>query len=517
MYQALYRKWRPKTFDDVIGQEQVTKTLKNEVTNQKISHAYLFTGSRGTGKTSCAKILAKAINCLNPENGNPCGKCKICQSIDSENMLDISEIDAASNNGVENIRAMREEVVFSPTKCKYRVYIVDEVHMLSTGAFNAFLKVLEEPPPHVVFILATTEVHKLPATIISRCQRFDFYRISSEDIFKRIKYICEKESIKIEEQAARDISFAADGAMRDALSILDQCANSCQNQITEKSVKNILGVSGTEYIEKIAKNIFEHNAKECLKITEKAHQESKNMLRLCEELIEYFRNLMIFKISEKNEENKFENAKNISVNDVLFYLDTLQNSYKNITAGTNKKIEMEICIVKMCQKSETAKNTTSKPLHTDKKIDLKENTVLDSPPPIAHNTIFKEEEKPSESQKNGSFEKWNEILKTLKENKSLKSLYISLKNSNAYEKGNYILIESENELSFELLRKLETRNELKKIIKNITGKSYNLGPYTPEICQTSSSLPSDKKEQPDNCLNELINNAKSAGIKTIIN
>ena len=181
LYQALYRKWRPKTFDDVIGQTHVTETLKNEVKSGRISHAYLFTGSRGTGKTSCAKILSKAINCLNPQKGNPCGECEICKSIEQENILDIVEIDAASNNGVENIRSMREEVVFSPTKSKYRVYIVDEVHMLSTGAFNAFLKILEEPPPHVVFILATTEIHKLPTTIVSRCQRFDFHRLSPDD------------------------------------------------------------------------------------------------------------------------------------------------------------------------------------------------------------------------------------------------------------------------------------------------------------------------------------------------
>ena len=236
LYQALYRKWRPKTFDDVIGQDQVIKTLKYEVSTGRISHAYLFTGSRGTGKTSCAKILAKSINCKNPKGGSPCGVCEICKGIDSENILDISEIDAASNNGVENIRNMREEVVFSPTKCKYRVYIVDEVHMLSTGAFNAFLKILEEPPAHVVFILATTEVHKIPATILSRCQRFDFNRISSEELIKRMLYICEQESIKIEEEAAKIIVNSADGAMRDTLSILDQCANSCKNKIDTDSV-----------------------------------------------------------------------------------------------------------------------------------------------------------------------------------------------------------------------------------------------------------------------------------------
>ena len=241
MYKALYRKWRPKYFKDVVGQSHVTETLKSEIEKNKISHAYLFTGSRGTGKTSSAKIFAKAVNCLNPKGGEPCGKCEICTEFDNDNLIDILEIDAASNNGVENIRSMREEVVFAPAKCKYRVYIVDEVHMLSTGAFNAFLKVLEEPPAHVIFILATTEAHKIPLTILSRCQRFDFYRIKNEDIAKRLEYICKKEKIKIDENSLKLISSAADGAMRDALSILDQCSNVCADNIKEDSVKNLLG------------------------------------------------------------------------------------------------------------------------------------------------------------------------------------------------------------------------------------------------------------------------------------
>ena len=306
MYQALYRKWRPKIFDDVIGQDHVVKTLKSEVISGRISHAYLFTGSRGTGKTSCAKILAKAVNCLSPVGGNLCLKCDICQSAEIENMLDIIEIDAASNNGVENIRSMREEVIFSPAKCKYRVYIIDEVHMLSSGAFNAFLKVLEEPPAHAIFILATTEAHKLPATIISRCQRFDFHRISQEDIFKRIEYICNKENIKIEDDAAHFIAQSADGAMRDALSLLDQCANACQNNIDEKSAKKILGITGTEYVFSVINFVSIGNSVKCLELIDKIHRESKNMLKFCEEIMECFRSFMIYKITGEAFDSEFK-------------------------------------------------------------------------------------------------------------------------------------------------------------------------------------------------------------------
>lgn len=495
MYQALYRKWRPKTFDDVSGQDHITKTLKSEVVSGRISHAYLFTGSRGTGKTSCAKILAKAVNCLSPVNGNPCLECGICKSIESENMLDIVEIDAASNNGVENIRSMREEVVFSPTKCKYRVYIVDEVHMLSSGAFNAFLKILEEPPAHVIFILATTEVHKLPATIVSRCQRFDFHRITSEDIFKRIKYICKKEKIKIDDGAAKIISDSADGGMRDALSILDQCANSCNNNIDEETVKKILGITGTEYISELINFINNNNPAACLELIDKMHRESKNMLTLCEELMEHFRKLMIFELKTDN------TVKNL--NNILFALDTLQESYKNINNGVNKKLEMEIAVVKLCNKFKNNKDT-SQISHIPENIIPKKSEI----------TITKEESESTEpaaqkillpSDDKNSLVCWSQILEALKNDKSLKSLYISLRESSAYEQGNYILIDSANFLAFELLRRSEYRIAIKKIIKDITGKQYNLGPYNSEN-EKQSNTPKDDP------FDKLITTANSSGI-----
>ena len=496
LYQALYRKWRPKTFDDVIGQTHVTETLKNEVKSGRISHAYLFTGSRGTGKTSCAKILSKAINCLNPQKGNPCGECEICKSIEQENILDIVEIDAASNNGVENIRSMREEVVFSPTKSKYRVYIVDEVHMLSTGAFNAFLKILEEPPPHVVFILATTEIHKLPTTIVSRCQRFDFHRLSPDDISERIKYICEKENIKIDNEAVNIISVCADGAMRDALSILDQCANACNRDINENSVRQILGISGIEYLSEIYGHIKSGNAKECIKSINKMYVQSKSMDRFCKELLEYFRDLMILKITKKtvNSSLRSIDPSELDLNKILYSLDVLQESYKNINAGVDKKIEMEIALVKICENQ--SQNHIISP---DSKIKKVESVEYNKPPPPPFPPISNiVEEKTDEN----TFLQWNEILENLKNNSSMKSLYISLKNSQAYISGDYVLIDSKNDLAFELLRQSKYRAEIRSIVKDITGKQYKLGPY-----KKSSTEP--EKVDP---LNELIKTAESGGV-----
>ncbi|MBR0423206.1 MAG: DNA polymerase III subunit gamma/tau [Clostridia bacterium] len=486
MYKALYRKWRPKYFKDVVGQNHVTDTLKREIEKNKISHAYLFTGSRGTGKTSSAKIFAKAVNCLKPKNGEPCGKCEICKEFDNDNLIDILEIDAASNNGVENIRSMREEVMFAPAKCKYRVYIVDEVHMLSTGAFNAFLKILEEPPAHVIFILATTEVHKIPLTILSRCQRFDFYRIQNEDISKRLKYICSEEKIKIDEKSLELISSAADGAMRDALSILDQCSNVCGDDIKEDSVKNLLGISGTEYINKLAQLIFENNISKCLEIIENLHSKSKNMARLCEEIMAHFRDLMIKKASNP------QTVPNLTLDNIISFLDSIQNAYKNISTGTNPKLEMEILIVKLC--SLKNKNLETKPAE-------KSGENQDTPPGESFSEVKKPEILDSLQDEN-SFELWPQILSELAKEKKLKSLYMALKDSKAYQNKNYILIDSDKSLAFEYLRNSEHRSALKNIILKITGKYYNLGPYNKDT----------QKEEAEDPLDNLINKAKENNI-----
>ena len=294
MYQVLYRKWRPKVFSDVVGQPHITSTLTNELKAGRLAHAYLFTGSRGTGKTTCAKILAKAVNCLNPIDGNPCNECEICKGIDSGSILDVVEIDAASNNGVDNIRDLREETNFTPSKAKYRVYIIDEVHMLSIGAFNALLKTLEEPPEYVMFILATTEVHKLPATILSRCQRFDFRRIAPEDITGRLKYIAEEENISLTDDGAMLIARIADGGMRDALSLLDQCAGESK-EVNAETVRKSAGLADRDYLFAVSDAVINHDCKKVLEIIDSLHNSSCDMERLCTELTEHFRNFMICK------------------------------------------------------------------------------------------------------------------------------------------------------------------------------------------------------------------------------
>ena len=279
MYQVLYRKWRPQVFADVVGQPQVTVTLQHELMAGRVAHAYLFTGSRGTGKTTCAKILAKAVNCLHPVNGDPCGECEICRGVESGSVMDVVEIDAASNNGVDNIRELREEAAFTPASARYRVYIIDEVHMLSQGAFNALLKTLEEPPAHVLFILATTEVHKLPATILSRCQRFDFHRIAPEDISDRLEYVARQEEASLDREAGLLIARLADGAMRDALSLLDQCFGRSR-QVTVEVVNETAGLAGREHLFQMAQSILDRDSPSALELVDRLYRESKDMARL---------------------------------------------------------------------------------------------------------------------------------------------------------------------------------------------------------------------------------------------
>lgn len=358
MYQVLYRKYRPKNFSDVYGQEHVTSTLLNEIKENRISHAYLFTGSRGTGKTTCAKILAKAVNCENSVDGEPCNECEVCKGLDAGTIYDVVEIDAASNNGVDNIRDLREEANYTPTRGKYRVYIIDEVHMLSAGAFNALLKTLEEPPAHVIFILATTEVHKLPATILSRCQRFDFKRIQPETMSIRLKEVAGYEGLELDDEAALLISRIADGGMRDALSILDQCAGRSK-KIDSKVVSEAAGIAGRESLFELSDAICNQNSGAALNIISELHQNSYDMERLCVEMINHFRNFLIVKTVNKNREliictddeyNTIKSsADNFTLSKIIFALDLFQDTLTKIKAGANSRIEMEMSLVKLCQ------------------------------------------------------------------------------------------------------------------------------------------------------------------------
>ena len=357
MYRVLYRKWRPKTFEDVTGQPQVTQTLKQELVAGRIAHAYLFTGSRGTGKTTCAKILAKAINCLNPIDGEPCGTCEICRGIDEGSVTDVVEIDAASNNGVDNIRMLREEAGFTPAMAKYRVYIIDEVHMLSIGAFNALLKTLEEPPAHVVFILATTEVHKMPATILSRCQRFEFKRISPDDSAQRLCYIAREEGADLDDEAALLIARLADGALRDALSILDQCIG-VSNHVTTEVVCSTVGIVGREHLYQLVDAAASQNSAKALELIDQLYRGSKDMARLCEELSVYFRNMMLIKtmkdarafipVSEEEFQSLTKQALSLSLTAILHGLDTIQDALEKIYRGANARITFEMTMIQLC-------------------------------------------------------------------------------------------------------------------------------------------------------------------------
>lgn len=356
-YTALYRKFRPQTFSEMVGQEHITKTLKNQIMSNRVGHAYLFNGGRGTGKTTSAKVLARAINCLNPKDGEPCNECEICKAAISGSLTDIVEMDAASNNSVEDIRSIREEVNFLPTKAKYKVYIIDEVHMLSQGAFNALLKTLEEPPEHVKFILATTEPQKLPATILSRCQRFDFKRISNEDIIKRLEIVCKESNIQATTQALNIIASLSEGAMRDALSILERCVQDGENDIDEDKIKELVGIPKIMYIHGITKAIIEYNINEAMETITKVLDEGKDLNNLLWEIIKYIKDILMIKTNQKlaiYNEKDLEDLKKLSEEitkeRAIHLISELSELENNMKASTQRLIVFQAGIIKLCDK-----------------------------------------------------------------------------------------------------------------------------------------------------------------------
>lgn len=554
MYQVLYRKWRPRLFADVVGQPQVTVTLKNELQAGRVAHAYLFTGSRGTGKTTCAKILAKAVNCLHPVEGDPCGECEICRGIDENAVLDVVEIDAASNNGVENIRMLREEAAFTPATAKYRVYIIDEVHMLSTGAFNALLKTLEEPPAHVVFILATTEVHKLPATILSRCQRFDFNRISPEKIAERLTYVSIQEGAALEPEAALMISRLADGGMRDALSLLDQCMGR-DKKITLEVVAETSGLAGREHLFELADAVLQQNASKALSIINRLHNSSKDMARLSEELTGHFRNLMLMNtmrdpqdlilLSEEEYKQIEKQAGRLSLSEIIHAIDTLQRAAERMHRGADRRTEMEMAMIKLCtpeldttpesmlrrisqlERAFRAGGISQPSPHSSGQTDVLTETPLD----IAAKVIKPIEQSSQSSfttadsntevmplpspavsnvsnidqdtiQKNAQpMASWPEVLQILKGYSQV--IASAFHGSSAYISGDFVLIDAPNSMAFELLRKSTQRDKMRVAIKEVTGRVYKLGPY-------KSSAPTNKGLDP---LDELAERARDAGIE----
>jgi DNA polymerase-3 subunit gamma/tau len=508
MYQVLYRKWRPKVFADVVGQPQVTVTLKNELMAGRIAHAYLFTGSRGTGKTTCAKIMAKAVNCLNPVDGDPCGECEICRGIENGSVMDIVEIDAASNNGVDNIRSLREEANFTPAAAKYRVYIIDEVHMLSTGAFNALLKTLEEPPAHVIFILATTEVHKLPATILSRCQRFDFRRIPPEEIANRLTYVVHQENAEIEPQAALLIARLADGALRDALSLLDQCLGRSRN-ITVDVVNQTAGLVGRDHLYELTDAIRQNDSAAALELIDKLHNSSKDMARLCEELSSHFRNLMLIKtmkdarglivVSDAEFEKLTKQALSIGLPTILHALDTFQSALEKMYRGGDRRIEMEIALIRLCTpeldstadalirriealergkppvKVEKATRPENKPQTAEKPAEHPASQNQEPDAPVKKSGAVPQNNLESLQSGAERLAEWPEILQVLKSYS--RTIASAFNGSSAYVSGSYVLIDAPNEIAFRLLREPAQRDNMRKAIQQVTGKTYNLGPY----------------------------------------
>ena len=358
MYRALYRKWRPQRFEDVVAQRGIVTALRNQIATGRVGHAYLFTGVRGTGKTSCAKIFAKAVNCLHPHNGDPCGECEICRGIDNGSILDVVEMDAASNNGVDDIRDLRDETAYTPSACQYKVYIIDEVHMLSTAAFNALLKTLEEPPAHVIFILATTEIQKVPATILSRCQRYDFTRIGPEDIAKRVEYIAEQEGLELTGDGAELIARLADGAMRDALSILDTCAG-VTAKVDADVVRRMAGVTDRSYLFRISDAIEAQDAAAALAQLAQLRQQSVDVKRLTEELIAHYRALMLAAlpggqtllsgVSPEEEARYLEKGPRLGQREAIRAIRTLGNALEHMTRGSDQRIELELALFSLSE------------------------------------------------------------------------------------------------------------------------------------------------------------------------
>ena len=422
-YTALYRKFRPLTFSEIVGQEHITRTLKNQIIANRVGHAYLFNGGRGTGKTSAAKILARAINCLNPKDGEPCNECEICKGAINGSLTDIVEMDAASNNSVEDIRSIREEVNFLPTKAKYRVYIIDEVHMLSTGAFNALLKTLEEPPEHVKFILATTEPQKLPATILSRCQRFDFKRISNDNIIKRLKIVCKESNIEITEEALSTIAILSEGAMRDALSILERCIQDGENKIDEDKIKDLVGIPKITYINNIVESIVKYDINQALESTEVVLKEGKDITNLLFEMIKYVKDILVYKASNKLElysQEELEKIKQISeavskerLINLVYQLSELENDIK---WSTQKTILFQAGIIRLCNEN------ADKTIDVSDRIDKIENYLRNNKNNISRqtNTIqqpaIRQVVSSTITQSNNSVQPKNQIKKNTNQN-----------------------------------------------------------------------------------------------------
>ena len=501
-YTALYRAFRPKTFSEMVGQEHITTTLKNQIISGRVGHAYLFSGGRGTGKTSSAKILARAINCLNPQNGEPCNECEICKQILAGSLTDVVEMDAASNNSVEDIRAIREEVNFLPTLAKYRVYIIDEVHMLSTGAFNALLKTLEEPPEHVKFILATTEPQKLPATILSRCQRFDFKRLGVSDIVKRLEIICKESNIEITVEALKIIANLSEGAMRDAISILERCIQDGENKISEEKIKELVGIPKLTYIYEISKAILEYNVDSALNVTENVLNEGKDLNVFLWEIVKYIKDILLLKVGSnlvlysEEERKDITGLANLSSKErLLKIINSLSEIDNKMKCSSQKTIVFQVGIMSVCNKEENEgieelENRISNleniiksgvqvnnVKHIEKKIETSTSKEQIAPK-IVQNVIKSESSSSAKTANNGEYVSyWNDVITDLHESGKV-MLYTNLINTRAKQINDLVLeVEFPNGLtSFGklLIDRPENKQVLTKMVSVKAGKEMQL-------------------------------------------
>ncbi|MDE6592558.1 MAG: DNA polymerase III subunit gamma/tau [Oscillospiraceae bacterium] len=551
MYQALYRKYRPVTFDDVISQAHITTTLKNQILTGKTAHAYLFTGSRGTGKTTCARIFAKALNCENPKDGSPCNECSVCREADDFALSDIIEIDAASNNSVNDARELREAAVYTPERCKYKVYIIDEVHMLSKEAFNALLKIIEEPPPHIKFIMATTELHKVLPTILSRCQRFDFARIRTEDIADRIEEIAKKEEIVIEREAAELIAKTADGGMRDALSILDRCIAFSEN-ITAEIVSEAAGIAGRESIFELARAIVDKDAPKALEIIAGLYDRSKDMSRLCEELITQFRNILVT-VSAPSLTGIIvcmpselavikEIAEKVDTAAVIAYLDDLGKCAEKMTRSLSKRVDMEMCVIRMCSgipAAQAAANNVSGKSEEIARLNARIAALEDALRRGAAPMGFRSESRGAAYPEPGaagapqsprqetvptadisSFEyvrEWQDIIVRLRE--TCPSIAPMLIGSNGYVKNGKFIINTQKPMIRKIMSADENKAKVLEAIAEITGKAYAtvMVGYKPELDrhfgEETSSPASDEPEKTGGDLSVLLQKARDGGVE----
>ncbi len=568
MYRALYRKWRPSRFEDVVGQQAIVTALKNQVATSRIGHAYLFTGTRGTGKTTCAKIFAKAVNCPHQEGGDPCCQCDICRGIENGSILDVVEIDAASNNGVDNIRDIRDETAYTPSECTYKVYIIDEVHMLSMAAFNALLKIMEEPPSHVIFILATTEIHKVPATILSRCQRYDFGRIQPQDIAARLLYIAGEEQISLAPDAADLIARLADGALRDALSILDTCVG-VSTQVDAELVRRMSGVTDRGYLFEISAGVHNRDSAGVLAQVAALRQRSVDMKRLCEELINHYRNLMLAAlpgggalltgVPPEEESRYMQMAGEIPQAESIRAIQALGGAMERMSRGTDQRIELELALFSLTEPvapaaqpatatpfvSAPAAPTSSTwapkapepaqpaaqqppqqpepaaapapvqeedlpPWEVDEPLSSKTLPEKETPTPAPAAPVPQSAPSAASADTLMLYPQWHDVVEVLLSSELSKqepALIPYLRTSKAYFDGKRVLIDGGDVFRDFLRRSPESRVHIKDIIEEKTGVRCPIGPYTPP-----------KADQPQAVANveELLARMQAQGVDVII-